>query len=75
MLQHIVEGLCDAGIRDCLIVVGLALMLCRMRRRFALATSQFSIKRKQCKMDGRVVELAHDFVTDRPFIWPMAIFG
>src|SRR6266550_2797553 len=70
VLQYIFEGLRDAGIRDCLIVVGYR----------ADAVQDFfgdgscydvAIQYKtQTVQDGtgRVVELAHDFVTDRPFI-------
>jgi dTDP-glucose pyrophosphorylase len=70
VLQHIVEGLRKAGIRDCLIVVGYR----------ADAVQDFfgdgsrynvAIQYKTQKVQdgtGRVVELAHDFVTDRPFI-------
>ena len=76
VLQHIVEGLRDAGIRDCLIVVGYRAMLCRIFLATVRATtSQFSIKRKRCKM-GRgalwssltiLSQIVHSS-------WPMATF-
>src|SRR5689334_4702764 len=70
VLQHIVEGLRNAGIRDCLIVVGYR----------AEAVQDFfgdgcrydvGIRYKtQTVQDGtgRVVELARDFVNDCPFV-------
>src|SRR5438874_3060831 len=70
VLQHIVEGLRDAGIRDCLIVVGYRAdavqdffgdgSLYNVAIRYKTQTVQDGT--------GRVVELAHEFVTDRPFI-------
>jgi dTDP-glucose pyrophosphorylase len=70
VLQHIVEGLCDAGIRDCLIVVGYR---ADAVRDFFGDGSRYNVAiqyETQTVQDGtgRVVELAHDFVTDRPFI-------
>jgi UDP-N-acetylglucosamine diphosphorylase / glucose-1-phosphate thymidylyltransferase / UDP-N-acetylgalactosamine diphosphorylase / glucosamine-1-phosphate N-acetyltransferase / galactosamine-1-phosphate N-acetyltransferase len=70
VLQHILEGLRDAGIRDYLIVVGYR----------ADAVQDFfgdgsgynvAIRYKTQRVQdgtGRVVELAHEYVTDRPFI-------
>ena len=70
VLQHIVEGLRDAGIRDCLIVVGYR---ADAVRDFFADGSRYNVAiqyKTQTVQDGtgRVVELAHDFVTDRPFI-------
>jgi dTDP-glucose pyrophosphorylase len=70
VLQHIVEGLRDAGIRDCLIVVGYR---ADAVRNFFADGSRYNIAiqyKTQTVQDGtgRVVELAHDFATDRPFI-------
>jgi dTDP-glucose pyrophosphorylase len=70
VLQHLVEGLRDAGIRDCLIVVGYR---ADAVQDFFGDGSRYSIAiqyKTQTVQDGtgRVVELAHDFVTDRPFI-------
>jgi UDP-N-acetylglucosamine diphosphorylase / glucose-1-phosphate thymidylyltransferase / UDP-N-acetylgalactosamine diphosphorylase / glucosamine-1-phosphate N-acetyltransferase / galactosamine-1-phosphate N-acetyltransferase len=70
VLQHILEGLRDAGIPDYLIVVGYR----------ADAVQDFfgdgsgynvAIRYKTQRVQdgtGRVVELAHEYVTDRPFI-------
>jgi dTDP-glucose pyrophosphorylase len=70
VLQHIVEGLSNAGIRDCLIVVGYR---ADAVRNFFGDGSRYNVAihyKTQTVQDGtgRVVELAHDFVTDRPFI-------
>ena len=70
VLQHIVEGLRDAGIRDCLIVVGYR---ADVVQDFFGDGSRYNVAIQyttQTVQDGtgRVVELAHDFVTDRPFI-------
>ena len=70
VLQHIVEGLRDAGIRDCLIVVGYR---ADAVQDFFGDGSRYNVAiqyKTQTVQDGtgRVVELAHDFVTDRPFI-------
>ena len=70
VLQHIVEGLRDAGIRDCLIVVGYRADVVRA---FFGDGSRYKVAihyKTQTMQDGtgRVVELATDFVDDRPFI-------
>jgi dTDP-glucose pyrophosphorylase len=70
VLQHIIEGLRDAGIRDCLIVVGYR---ANAVQDFFGDGSRYNVGiqyQTQTVQDGtgRVVELAHDFVTDRPFI-------
>ena len=70
VLQHIVEGLPDAGIRDCLIVVGYR---ADAVQDFFGDGSRYNVAiqyKTQTVQDGtgRVVELAHDFVTGRPFI-------
>jgi dTDP-glucose pyrophosphorylase len=70
VLQHIVEGLRDAGIRDCLVVVGYR---ADAVQDFFGDGSRYNVAiqyKTQTVQDGtgRVVELAHDFVTDRPFI-------
>src|SRR5262249_48075911 len=70
VLQHILEGLRNAGIRDCLIVVGYH---ADAVRDFFGDGSRYNVAihyKTQTVQDGtgRVVELAHDFVTDRPFI-------
>jgi dTDP-glucose pyrophosphorylase len=70
VLQHIVEGLRDAGIRDCLIVVGYR---ADAVQDFFGDGSRYNIAAQyttQTVQDGtgRVVELALDFVTDHPFI-------
>ena len=70
VLQHIVEGQCDAGIRDCLIVVGYR---ADAVRDFFGDGSRYNVAiqyKTQTVQDGtgRVVELAQDFVADRPFI-------
>jgi UDP-N-acetylglucosamine diphosphorylase / glucose-1-phosphate thymidylyltransferase / UDP-N-acetylgalactosamine diphosphorylase / glucosamine-1-phosphate N-acetyltransferase / galactosamine-1-phosphate N-acetyltransferase len=70
VLQHIVEGLRDAGIRDCLIVVGYRADAVQdffgdgFRHKVAI---QYKTQTMQ-DGTGRVVELAHDFVDNRPFI-------
>jgi dTDP-glucose pyrophosphorylase len=70
VLQHIVEGLRDAAIRDLLIVVGYR----------ADAVRQFFADGSRCNVaieyvtqtvqdgTGRVVDLCHDFVANRPFV-------
>ena len=70
VLQHIVEGLRDAGIRDCLVVVGYR---ADAVQDFFGDGSRYNVAiqyKTQTVQDGtgRVVELAHEFVTDRPFI-------
>jgi dTDP-glucose pyrophosphorylase len=70
VLQHIVEGLRDAGILDCLIVVGYR---ADAVQDFFGDGSRYNVAiqyKTQTVQDGtgRVVELAHDFVTDHPFI-------
>ena len=70
VLQHIIEGLHDAGIRDLLLVVGYR---ANAVRDFFGDGSRYNVAIQyttQTVQDGtgRVVELAHDFVTDRPFI-------
>jgi dTDP-glucose pyrophosphorylase len=70
VLQHIIEGLRDAGIRHCLIVVGYR---ADAVQDFFGDGSHYNVGiqyKTQTVQDGtgRVVELAHDFVTDRPFI-------
>ena len=70
VLQHIVEGLRDAGVRDCLIVVGYR---ADAVRDFFGDGSRYNVAiqyKTQTVQDGtgRVVELAHDFVDNRPFI-------
>src|SRR5215469_1247541 len=70
VLQHIVEGLGNAGIRDCLIVVGYRADAVRdffgdgSRHKVAI---QYKTQTVQ-DGTGRVVELARDFVGNRPFI-------
>jgi dTDP-glucose pyrophosphorylase len=70
VLQHIVEGLRDAGIRHCLIIVGYrADAVCD----FFGGGSRYNVAiqyKTQTVQDGtgRVVELAQDFVDNRPFI-------
>jgi len=70
VLQHIIEGLRDAGIRDCLVVVGYR---ADAVQDFFRDGSGYNIAIQyttQTVQDGtgRVVELAHEFVTDNPFI-------
>jgi dTDP-glucose pyrophosphorylase len=70
VLQHIVEGLRDAGIGDCLIVVGYR---ADAVRDFFSDGSRYNVAiqyKTQTVQDGtgRVVELAQDFVENRPFI-------
>jgi dTDP-glucose pyrophosphorylase len=70
VLQHIVEGLRNAGIRDCLIVVGYC---ADAVQDFFGDGSRYNVTieyKTQTVQDGtgRVVELAHDFVNNRPFI-------
>jgi len=70
VLQHIVDGLHDAGIRDLLIVIGYR---ADAVQDFFGDGSDYNVAiqyKTQTVQDGtgRVVELAHDFVTDRPFI-------
>jgi dTDP-glucose pyrophosphorylase len=70
VLQHIVEGLRDAGIREFLIVVGYR---ANAVQNFFGDGSPFNIAIQyvtQTVQDGtgRVVDLARDFVQDRPFV-------
>jgi dTDP-glucose pyrophosphorylase len=70
VLQQIVEGLRDAGVGDCLIVVGYR---ADAVQDFFGDGSRYNVAihyKTQTVQDGtgRVVELAHNFVTDRPFI-------
>jgi dTDP-glucose pyrophosphorylase len=70
VLQHIVEGLRDAGIRECLIVVGYR---ADAVRDFFGDGSHYNVViqyKTQTVQDGtgRVVELVHDFVADGQFI-------
>jgi UDP-N-acetylglucosamine diphosphorylase / glucose-1-phosphate thymidylyltransferase / UDP-N-acetylgalactosamine diphosphorylase / glucosamine-1-phosphate N-acetyltransferase / galactosamine-1-phosphate N-acetyltransferase len=70
VLQHIVEGLRNAGIRDCLIVVGYR---ADAVRDFFGDGSRYKVAiqyKTQTVQDGtgRVVELAQEFVGNRPFI-------
>jgi dTDP-glucose pyrophosphorylase len=70
VLQHIVEGLRDAGVRDCLIVVGYR---ADVVQNFFGDGSLYNVAiqyKTQIVQDGtgRVVELARDFITDCPFI-------
>jgi len=70
VLQYILKGLRNAGIRDCLIVVGYR---ADAVRDFFRDGSRYNLAiqyRTQTVQDGtgRVVALAHDFVADRPFI-------
>lgn len=70
VLQHIIEGLRNAGIRDCLMVVGYR---ADVVQNFFSDGTRYNIAvqyKTQTVQDGtgRVVELARDFVGDRPFI-------
>jgi dTDP-glucose pyrophosphorylase len=70
VLQHIVEGLRDAGIRDCLIVVGYR---ADAVQDFFGDGSRYNVAiqyKTQTVQDGtgRVLDLARDFVGDCPFI-------
>ena len=70
VLQHIVQGLGDAGIRDCVIVVGYR---ADVVRGFFGDGSRYNVAiqyKTQTVQDGtgRVVELAHDFAGKHPFI-------
>src|SRR5262249_48388477 len=70
VLQHIVEGLRDAGIRELLIVVGYR---ADAVQDFFGDGSRYKVTiqyETQTMLDGtgRVVELARDFVGSRPFI-------
>jgi dTDP-glucose pyrophosphorylase len=70
VLQHIVEGLRNAGIAELLLVVGYR---ADAVRDFFGDGSRYNVAiqyKTQTVQDGtgRVVELARDFVTDRPFI-------
>jgi NDP-sugar pyrophosphorylase family protein len=70
VLQHIVEGLRVAGIRDCLLVVGYR---ADAVRNFFGDGSRYNVAVQyatQTVQDGtgRVVELARDFIGNRPFI-------
>ena len=70
VLQHIVEGLRDAGIRDCFIVVGYR---ADAVQNFFRDGSRYNVAiqyQTQTVQDGtgRVVELARDFANNRPFV-------
>lgn len=70
VLRHIVEGLHDAGIAELLLVVGYR---AEAVRDFFGDGSRYNVAiqyKTQTVQDGtgRVVELAQDFVADRPFI-------
>lgn len=70
VLQHIIEGLRDAGLRDLLIVVG---WRADVVREFFGDGSQFGVRIQyttQLVQDGtgKVVELAREFVERDPFI-------
>src|ERR1700757_733725 len=70
VLQHIVEGLQDAGVRDLLIAVGYR---ADVVRDFFGDSSRYNVAIQyvtQMVQDGagRVVELARDFVGDRAFV-------
>lgn len=70
VLQHIIEGLRDTGIRDCLVVVGYC---ADAVRDFFGDGSHYNVAiqyKTQTVQDGtgRVVELAHDFAGNHPFI-------
>ena len=70
LCTHIIEGLRDAGIRDCLVVVGYR---ADAVQDFFGNGSRYNVAiqyKTQTVQDGtgRVVELAHEFVTDHPFI-------
>jgi dTDP-glucose pyrophosphorylase len=70
VLQHIVEGLRDAGVGELLLIVGYR---ADAVREFFGDGSRYNVAiqyRTQTVQDGtgRVVELARDFVRDRPFI-------
>ena len=70
VLQHIIEGLRDAGIRECLIVVGYRADAVQS---FLGDGSHYNIAiqyKTQTVQDGtgRVVELARDFVNIRSFV-------
>src|SRR4029077_333263 len=70
VLQHIVEGLRDAGIGQLLLIVGYR---AGAVKNFFGDGSRYNVAiqyKTQTVQDGtgRVVELAHDFVTDRPFV-------
>jgi dTDP-glucose pyrophosphorylase len=70
VLQHIIEGLCEAGIGDCLIVVGYR---ADAVQNFFGDGSRYNISIQyttQVVQDGtgRVVDLACHFVGDCPFI-------
>src|SRR5213078_163675 len=70
VLQHIVEGLRDAGIRDCLIVVGYRADAVQNffgdGSRYNAAI-QYTTQTVQ-DGTGRVVELAKNFTADAPFV-------
>src|SRR5215211_1529631 len=70
VLQHIIEGLRDTGIRDCLVVVGYR---ADAVQNFFGDGSRYNVAIQyatQTVQDGtgRVVDLSHDFVGNRPFI-------
>jgi dTDP-glucose pyrophosphorylase len=70
VLQHIVEGLRDAGVGELLLIVGYR---ADAVREFFGDGSRYNVAiqyKTQTVQDGtgRVVELARDFVTNRPFV-------
>jgi dTDP-glucose pyrophosphorylase len=70
VLQHIIEGLCDAGLTDFLIIVG---WHAEVIRDFFGAGSKLGVRMKyatQMVQDGtgKVVELAREFVGSDPFV-------
>ena len=70
VLEHIVQGLRDGGVRRLLIIVGYHAEAVRnffgdgRRHNVAIEYATQTVQ----DGTGRVVELAHEFVTDRPFI-------
>ena len=70
VLQHIVEGLRDAGVREVLLVVGYRADAVRdfftNGRRYKVSI-QYTMQTVQ-DGTGRVLDLARDFAADRPFI-------
>ena len=70
VLQYIVEGLCNAGVRDLLLVVGYR---ADSVQEFFSDGSRYNVAIQyatQTVQDGtgRVVDLSRDFVGNRPFI-------
>jgi dTDP-glucose pyrophosphorylase len=72
VLQHIIEGLRDAGIRELLLVVGYRADAVREFFRDGLRYNIGIQYATQTVQDGtgRVVELARDFAANRPFVLP-----